>query len=519
VTDAASASWLAITSPGAERCVLALRGVGKVYGASVAVDGFSVALAASAVHAVIGENGAGKSTVAQIAAGVVQPTAGRVELDGRKVTFRSAREAEALGIVFIPQELRLYESLSVAENLYVGRARPRRAGPFVAARSMRGRAQDQLARLGVTIDPGTQVGQLNHGSRQLVAIARALMLEARVLIMDEPTASLADWEAQRLLGIVSALRSSGVAVMYVSHSLPEVLHIADVVTVMRDGRLVEVGPRAEFDEARLITSMLGRALAARAPRTSVARGEIAFAAVGLTRAGSFGPVDLAIRHGEVVGMAGLIGSGRSKFAQTVIGRLRPSGGRIRVGGADVRIRSVRHALRLGIGYVPEERQAQGLFLPLSAKENVSMAALRRIQAWGLLSSRREARYAEAALARLSIKGRADAPVSTLSGGNQQKVLLGRWLALQLRFLIMDEPTRGIDVGTRDEIYRIIDQLAESGAAILLISSDVQELLTLSDRIVVMRAGSVVGEYSGAELTEMNIGAAALGAGQGQGQQP
>jgi ABC-type sugar transport system ATPase subunit len=496
--------------------VLALRGIRKVYGATVAVDQLTLSLAPSQVHAVVGENGAGKSTAAQIAAGVVRPTAGQVEFEGSSVTFSSARDAEALGIVFIPQELQLYESLSVAENLYVGRPRPRARGLFVAGHSMRRRAREQLARLGVTIDPATRVQQLTHGNRQLVAIGRALMLDARVLIMDEPTASLDEWEAQRLLGVVSVLRSSGVAVLYVSHRLPEILQIADVVSVMRDGRLVRSGPRAEFDEAALITSMLGRPLVRQAGRRAAPRDEVAFQATGLTRADSFGPIDLELRRGEIVGMAGLIGSGRSEFAQAVIGRDKATSGTIRVSGAQVRIRSVQQAVRLGIGYVPEERQAQGLFASLSSKSNVSMGALGQIQNWGMVSPARENRFVRDALARLNVKGDINAPVSTLSGGTQQKVLLGRWLALQPRVLILDEPTRGIDVGTRFEIYQIIEQLTDSGVAVLLISSDMQELLALSDRVVVMRAGRLVGEFSGSDLTEMNIGAAALGAGTSHG---
>jgi rhamnose transport system ATP-binding protein len=492
--------------------VLALRGVCKVYGATVAVDRLTLTLAASTVHAIVGENGAGKSTAAQIAAGVVQPTEGHVEFDARRVAFGSAREAEALGIVLIPQELQLYNSLSVAENMFVGRSRPRAKGPFIAGPRMRQRAREQLARLGFSLDPAVHVENLSHGNRQLVAIARALMLDARVLIMDEPTASLDEWEAERLLAVISVLRASGVAVLYVSHRLPEVLNIADLITVMRDGRLVRSGQRAEFDEAGLITSMLGRALTARAPRNSCVRDEVAFAAEGLTRAGEFGPVDLEIRCGEVVGMAGLIGSGRSEFAQAAIGLRKLDSGSVRVAGTRTRLRSVREAVGLGIGYVPEERQAQGLFLPLSIKGNVSMGALRQIQSWGLVSSRRETSYVERALTRLQVKGRVQAPVSTLSGGNQQKVLLGRWLALQPRVLILDEPTRGIDVRTRFAIYRIIEQLTQSGVAILLISSDIQELLTLSDRVVVMRAGQLVAELTGSELTEMNIGTAALGAG-------
>ena len=515
--DGAADSGPGVTASSSGDTLLALRGIRKAYGATIAIHELSLGLTAGQVHALVGENGAGKSTAAQIAAGVARPSAGQVEFAGRPVAFGSARDAEALGVVLIPQELQLYESLSVAENMYVGRPRPRTRRHLIAGHDMRHRAADQLARLGVTIDPASRVQQLTHGNRQLVAIGRALMLDARVLIMDEPTASLDEWEARRLLSVVAALRSSGVAVLYVSHRLPEILQIADVVSVMRDGRLARHGPRAGFDEAALVTSMLGRPLVRHAARRTAARREVAFESAGLTRNGVFGPIDLTVRQGEIVGLAGLIGSGRSEFAQTVIGRDKLSAGSLAVNGQPVRIRSVQQAVQLGVGYVPEERQAQGLFLELSSKINVSMAALRRIQSWGLVSPQKENRYVRDALARLNIKGDVNAPVATLSGGTQQKVLLGRWLALQPRVLILDEPTRGIDVGTRFEIYRIIERLTESGVAILLISSDMQELLALSDRVAVMRAGQLVDEFSGAELTELNIGSAALGADVASGQ--
>jgi rhamnose transport system ATP-binding protein len=329
--------------------------------------------------------------------------------------------------------------------------------------------------------------------------------------MDEPTASLDEWEAQRLLGVVAALRTEGVGVIYVSHRMPEILQIADVITVMRDGRAVAHGPSAQFDETTLVTNMLGRSLARLAKRESRARSEVAISARGFSRHGKFAGIDLEVRAGEVVGMAGLVGSGRSEFAQSVFGHSKRDSGTLAVSGSPVSIRSVRQAIALGVGYVPEERQSQGLFLSLSSKRNVSVAALRRIQTSGVVSKGAEDVYVTRALKSLQIKNSIELPVETLSGGNQQKILLGRWLALEPRVLILDEPTRGIDVGTRAEIYRLIDDLTKDGIAILLISSDLQELLQLSDRVVVMRNGSLVAEFSGDDLTEINIGGAALGA--------
>lgn len=508
-----------VQPPDVRAAVLSLRQVRKVYGATVAVHELTLTLRPGEVHAVVGENGAGKSTAAQIAAGVALPTSGQVEVDGKPVRFSSARQAEALGVVFIPQELQLYDSLSVAENLYIGRSRPRSKGSLIGGREMARRAAAALHQLGAEIDPSRPLHEFNHGNRQLVAIARALMLDARVLIMDEPTASLDEWEAQRLLSVVSLLRESGVAVMYVSHRMPEILQIADQITVMRDGGVAASGPRQDFDEAALVTSMIGRSLAKLTRRARMGHGEVVFETRGLSRSGSFSEIDLQVRAGEIVGVAGLVGSGRSEFAQSVFGRDRVTSGTIFVAGQETRIRSVRQAIAHGIGYVPEERQAQGLFATLSSASNVSMAALSRLQVFGILSRRREIEYVNNALGPLRIRTRVNAQVSTLSGGNQQKVLLGRWLALKPRVLILDEPTRGIDVGTRFEIYRIIDQLTDAGVAILLISSDIQELLQLSDRVLVMRGGRLVADFADDDLTEMNIGAAALGASSPSGPRP
>jgi ABC-type sugar transport system ATPase subunit len=496
---------------GADGCVLALRSVTRLYGATVALNDVTLELKRGSVHGVIGENGAGKSTAAQIATGVVQPTSGLIECDGEPVTFRSAHDAEALGIVLIPQELLLYEYLSIAENLYVGRARPRGPGKIVRHDKMNRRAAEVLRRLQIDASPSERVEQLSPGARQLVTIARALIHEARVLIMDEPTAALDEWETQRLLTIVGTLKEAGVVIMFVSHRLHEVKQIADTITVMRDGSVVAEGAADSFTEAELVRHMVGRPISLLARTTTRATDRVALKTTSLTRSGQFSDVSLEVRAGEVLGMAGLVGSGQSEFAQSLVGYTKPTGGTIEVDGKSVRLRSVRGAIRAGIGYLPEERASQGLFLPLTVRANVSLPALDRVSRAKLIRRKAEQEFVARALQPLQLRGTQSDPVARLSGGNQQKVLLARWIGVGPEVLLLNAPTRGIDVGARAEIYEIIDQLTSKGVAILLISSDIQELLLLSDRIVVMRGGRLVGEFSGDDMPEVNIGAAALGA--------
>jgi ABC-type sugar transport system ATPase subunit len=492
--------------------VVALRGVSRRYGATLALDRVDLELAPGRVHAVVGENGAGKSTAAKIAAGVVAPSAGTLAVDGEEVSFRSAHDAEACGIVLIPQELQLYEPLSIAENLFVGRARPRGRAGVVRADLMRRRAAEVLERVGLDLPPTTRIEQLSPATRQLVAIARALVLEARVLIMDEPTAALDEWETQRLLKIVATLRGAGVSVLFVSHRLREVKQIADEITVMRDGKVVAAGPSAAFSEGELVRHMVGRPVSLLARTARRSGSDVVLRTRALSRGGQFSGVDLTLHSGEVLGMAGLIGSGRSEFAQALIGFTKPTGGTIELRGRELRPGGVRKALRRGLGYVPEERASQGLFLPLTVRENITLPALARLARAALIFQRDEVRYAAKAVEPLNLRGTQADQVSALSGGNQQKVLLARWIGLAPKVLVLDEPTRGIDVSARAEIYQIIDRLTSEGVAVLLISSDIQEIVLLSDRVVVMRNGQLVAEFASDEVTEVNIGAAALGAG-------
>jgi ABC-type sugar transport system ATPase subunit len=487
-----------------------LRSITKHYGPTRAVEEVDLTLARGEIHALLGENGAGKSTIAKIISGIIPPSGGTVAVDGEMVEFSSVREAEALGVVLIPQELNLFGPLSVAENVFVGRRRPRSMFGVVEGRRMRRVASDLLDSLSNAIDPRTPVERLSPASKQLVAIARALVLEARVMVMDEPTAALDEWEAQRLLSVIGQLKESGVGILYVSHRLSEIRQAADIVTILRDGRLVAAGGVGEFDDASIVRHMVGRTLASTGRRSSHALPEVALRVTHLTRAGSFEDITFELRRGEVVGLAGLVGAGRSELGRALFGERLADSGTIEVDGNPVHIRSVADAVSRGIGYVPEERQSQGLLLPFTGIANISLPVLDRYVERGFINTRRERREVRQGIQPFSVRGDVGAPVDRLSGGNQQKVLLAKWLMAGPDVLILDEPTRGVDVGVRADIYRIVDELAAAGKAILVISSDNDEILTLSDRVLVMREGRLVAEIDGAEADHINVGEAVVG---------
>ena len=481
----------------------------KAFGATVAVHGLDLTISAGEVHALIGENGAGKSTAAQMLAGVHSVTSGEVRVDGAGVMFHSALQAESDGIFLIPQELQLYPSLSVAENLFVARRRPRGALGRIDRREMNTRATAALTRLGLKLNPADPIEDLPYSARQIVAIARALMSDVRLLVMDEPTAALDEWESQKLLDVVRDLSKDGVAVLYVSHRMHEVLAIADVISVMRDGLLVSTGPRSQYTRDSLIEQMVGRKVELVARATNRATEAVALRVTGLSQPPRFENVSLEVRRGEVLGIAGIVGSGRSELAQAIFGRTRASSGSVEIGGTPVPHPTVRGSLARGLGFAPEERQSQGLFLPLDITTNVSVLALPSLRRAGLLSKARERGFAVEAMRRFTFRRALGEPVGSLSGGNQQKVLLARSLASSPEVVILDEPTRGIDVGARQEIYAVIDELTARGTGVIVISSDIQEVLLLSDRILVMQGGRIAAELAGDERTELRIGEAAL----------
>lgn len=488
-----------------------LDSVTKRFGGVVAVREVSFDLRLGEVHALVGENGAGKSTLMKIVNGLYAPDEGLLEVGGEPVQFSSPREAEEHGIAMIPQELDLFPELSVAENLFVGRPRPRTWWGGVDWGAMHREARERFSALGVSLDVTEYVKQLSTANRQLVAIARALLNEARAVVMDEPTASLTEREVRRLFEIMSDLTGRGVGIVYVSHRLEEIFEVSDRTTVLRDGEHVATEPTSELDASELVRLMVGRPLNELFTRTAGEPGETALELRGLSRPGEFENVDLVVRRGEVVGLAGLVGAGRTELAQTVFG-IRPArGGKIRVFGEEVKLQSPRAAMSAGIFYVPEDRQAQGLILPFPIRWNVSLGILDRLSRLGFVSLSKEgskvAEFAES----LSIRGAGVSdPASRLSGGNQQKVVLAKSLAREPSILLLDEPTRGVDVGAKAEIYALIDEIARSGRAILMISSELEEVLSMSDRVVVMREGRITGEFSREEATQESVMSAATG---------
>lgn len=486
-------------------------GLGKRFGDTWACRNIDLTVRSGEVLAIAGENGAGKSTTMNCLHGLYAPTIGRIEIAGDPVTFRSPADAEAAGISMIPQELELFPELTIVENLFVGRARPRNLCGAFDRRAMQQRAREILTDLGVDVDVNLPVRCVSAATAKLVEIARALNRDARLIIMDEPTAALTERDTERLLSVIGRLNKRGVAVIYITHRLEEIFRIADRVCVLRDGSMVASGHRRDFDMASLIHAMVGRPVDHLFVRAASVPGEVVLQARKLTRRGAIADIDFELRAGEVLGVAGLIGAGRSELAQSIVGITPADSGSILLDGQAVRIASIDHAMSLGIAYLPEERRSQGLILPFSITRNITFAALGRFTRFGLIERTRERAFARESAQRVGVCGAdLDSPVEVLSGGNQQKVLIAKILALDPRIVIFDEPTRGVDVGAKADIYALIDALANQGKAILLISSEMNELLCMADRILVMHEGRVTATFSRADFSAQLIASAAAG---------
>jgi rhamnose transport system ATP-binding protein len=470
----------------------------------------TIELAAGKAHALVGENGAGKSTLVKILAGVHQPDSGTLLIGGQPRTLTGPAAAIEAGIAVIYQEPTLFPDLTVAENIYMGR-QPLRAGRRIDARAMRAQAAELFARLGVPLDPARICRGLSIADQQIVEIGKALSRSARVIVMDEPTAALSALEVARLFEVVRTLRASGAAVLFISHRLEEVFAVCQRVTVMRDGRHVLTSGLAGLTADDLVRAMVGRDMPSRPAGQTRAAGAEVLRVERLTREGVFTDISFGVKAGEIVAFAGLVGSGRSEVARAIFGIDRYGAGSVTVGGRSLRRASPAAAMAAGIGFVPEDRRQQGLVMDMSIQQNMALASLGQLRSHGFITSGVERRFAADWAVRLRIKfGRLDDPVSRLSGGNQQKVVLGKWLGRQPALLIVDEPTRGIDIATKAEVHRLLGQLAADGVAILMISSELPEVLAVSDRILVMREGRLAAELARADASEETIMSAATG---------
>jgi len=496
--------------------LLRASGISKWYAGVRALADATFELLPGEVHALVGENGAGKSTLVKIVTGAVVPDEGTIEIDDHAVAIASPRAAKSLGIAAIYQQPALFPELTVAENIALGVERSGLWG-HIDWHARRRRATELLARVGAAIDPDAEAGGLTMPQQQLVEIARALGADARILILDEPTASLSSEDTRTLFEAIRSLRSHGVGMIYISHRLEELPEIADRVTVLRDGRTIDTRPMTDVDRQELIRMMVGRELSAVFPKRDVSPGDVALELRGLCcAAANVVDVDLTVRAGEIVGLAGLVGAGRTGLARAVFGVSPLDAGEIRLNGRSILVREPADAIAAGIAYVPEDRRRHGVIPELSVAANVTLASLDAISRIASLDFDSEREIAARFVDQLGVKTSSlHAPVATLSGGNQQKVALSRWLATKPSVLILDEPTQGVDVGAKSEIHALMTDLAAEGVAILMISSELPEILGMSDRVVVMRGGRIAGELARNEASQEAVLALALGDASGE----
>ncbi|MDW5326532.1 sugar ABC transporter ATP-binding protein [Plantactinospora sp. KLBMP9567] len=496
--------------PGTAR--LALSGVRKSFGAVHALADVRLELRAGEVHALVGENGAGKSTLVKILAGVHAPDAGELTMDGAPLILTGPADARAAGIAVIYQEPTLFPDLSVAENIFMGR-QPLRGLRRIDTATMRRRATELFARLGVPLDPDRPARGLSIADQQLVEIAKALSFEARVLVMDEPTAALSGIEVERLFAVVRSLREAGAAILFISHRFDEVFALSQRITVMRDGRWVSTDPADDLDVAQVVRRMVGREVSQLYPKQQTEAGGVILQVRGLTRRGVFADVGFEVRRGEIVALAGLVGAGRSEVVRAVFGVDPYDAGEVLVDGVRLPRSRPAAAMAAGMALVPEDRRQQGLVMELSIERNATLTRRWPLARFGLLRRSAERTAAQTWTQRLQVKaGRLDDPVSTLSGGNQQKVVLAKWLSTTPKVLIVDEPTRGIDVGTKAEVHRLMSQLASEGVGVLMVSSELPEVLGMADRVLVMHEGRLVSEIARDAATEESVMLAATGQG-------
>ncbi|MGE5583114.1 MAG: sugar ABC transporter ATP-binding protein [Bacillota bacterium] len=496
--------------------ILKMEQISKSFPGVKALEDVDLQLYQGRVHALLGENGAGKSTLMKILGGVYRKDSGSIYIRGQKVDIAGPRHSQNLGIAVIHQELNLIQHLSIAENIFLGREYRKKFSRRLDWEKLHGESRRYLRKLGIETDPKTLVKDLGVGEQQMVEIAKALSLDAEIIIMDEPTAALTNQEIDKLFAIIRNLKQSGKVIVYISHKLDEVFEICDQVTVLRDGKHIGSAEVKDLNQQQLIQMMVGRRLEEKFLREVVTPGREVLRVAKLSKKGLLQEIDFTVSAGEVLGIAGLMGAGRTELAKAIFGALKIDSGEIYLEGRKIKVRSPREAVRHGIAYLSEDRKMEGLFLELSIKHNISISSLDELARLGKINNRAETKRVEGYIQKLKIKTPAmKQTVKHLSGGNQQKVVLSKWMMTQPKVLILDEPTRGVDVGAKIEIYNLINRLKESGVAIILISSELPEVMGISDRIMVIHEGRVTGTYTHDEASQEKIMRSAFGMRQGE----
>ncbi|MFB5267645.1 sugar ABC transporter ATP-binding protein [Paenibacillus enshidis] len=481
-----------------------MKGIHKTFGTNRVLSGVDFELLEGEVHALMGENGAGKSTLMNILTGLHRKDEGIIFIDGKEVNFSSPSAAEQYGIAFIHQELNIWPDLSVLENLFLGKEITTGWG-FLNNRNMKAIAQEQMRMLSLTLPLDQPAGACSVGQQQMIEIAKALMTDAKVIIMDEPTAALTEREIRKLFEVIASLKKTGVSIVYISHRMEEIFEICDRITIMRDGITVDTREVSltHFDD--VVKKMVGRELTDRFPQRHTIPGEIVFEVKDASRSGVFHRASFSVRAGEILGISGLMGSGRTEMMRAIYGLDPLDEGEIRLNGAKVTIKHPYEAVKLGIGFITEDRKDEGLVLDFSVRENMVLPSLFSFEDKGLINERKEKDYVDLLISRLTVKTESsETPVRNLSGGNQQKVVIAKWVGIGPKVLILDEPTRGVDVGAKREIYQLMNELTEKGVAIIMVSSELPEVIGMSDRILVVHEGRIAGEVTGHEATQEKI---------------
>lgn len=496
-----------------EDFLLKMEGISKAFSGVPALHNVRLEVRKGEVHALMGENGAGKSTLMRILSGIVQRDEGSILLDGSRVEIKSPKEALDLGICMIHQELNPVRAMTVAENIFLGKEPCYRFTGVVNWRKQREMTRQLFREMDVAINPDSKMADLSLAEMQLVEIVKAVSYQSRIIIMDEPTSAITGREVARLFEIIRGLKARGIAIIYISHKMDEIFRVADTITVLRDGQYIETRPAKELDHDTLVKLMVGRKISEMFPkRNVVGEGEVVFEVEGLTRRGLFENISFNVKKGEVFGVAGLMGAGRSEVMETIFGLRRADAGAVRIHGRAIRIKSPADGIRHHIAFITEDRKSKGLNLKASVRDNVTLVSLKNFSLFGqFLQFRKENAVVDTEIEKLRIKARhRNQVVRTLSGGNQQKVVLAKWLLTEPEIIILDEPTRGIDIGAKAEIYKIIAQLTEQGATVIMISSELEEILGMCDRVIVLYHGRITAEFERSAFNQENIIKAAMG---------